>query len=53
MSFGGWELILILVIILLLFGTKRVRSIGKDLGEALKGFKKAVKDDEGQDKDKN
>tara|TARA_B100000378_G_scaffold46419_1_gene34738 strand:- start:1278 stop:1439 length:162 start_codon:yes stop_codon:yes gene_type:complete len=53
MSFGGWELIVILVIILLLFGTKRVRSIGKDLGEALKGFKKAVKDDEGQDKDKN
>tara|TARA_B100001013_G_C24440837_1_gene375600 strand:- start:33 stop:194 length:162 start_codon:yes stop_codon:yes gene_type:complete len=53
MSFGGWELIIILVIILLLFGTKRVRSIGKDLGEALKGFKKAVKDDEGQDKDKN
>ena len=53
MSFGGWELIIILVIILLLFGTKRVKSIGKDLGEALKGFKKAVKDDEGQDKDKN
>ena len=53
MSFGGWELIVILVIILLLFGTKRVRSIGKDLGEAIKGFKKAVKDHEGQDKDKN
>ena len=53
MSFGGWELIVILVIILLLFGTKRVRSISKDLGEALKSFKKAVKDDEGQDKDKN
>lgn len=53
MSFGGWELIVILVIILLLFGTKRVRSIGKDLGEALKSFKKAVKDDEEQDKDKN
>ena len=53
MSFGGWELIVILVIILLLFGTKRVRSIGKDLGEALKSFKKAVKDDEEHDKDKN
>lgn len=51
MGFGGiniWSLILILVIVLLLFGTKRLRSFGGDLGSAIKGFKKAVKD-EGQE----
>lgn len=52
MSFGVWELLVILIIILLLFGTKRLRSIGKDLGEALKGFKKAVNDDEKNKEDK-
>lgn len=42
------SLIIILVIVILLFGTKRLKSIGSDLGGALKGFKKAVKD--GEDK---
>ena len=40
------SLIIILVIVVLLFGTKRLKSIGSDLGGALKGFKKAVKDGE-------
>ena len=40
------SLILILVIVILLFGTKRLKNIGGDLGGALKGFKKAVKDEE-------
>ena len=40
------SLIIILVIVILLFGTKRLKSIGSDLGGALKGFKKAVKDGE-------
>ena len=47
MGFGGisiWSLILILVIILLLFGTKRLRNVGTDLGGAIKGFRKAMKD---------
>jgi len=44
------SLIIILVIVILLFGTKRLKSIGSDLGGALKGFKKAVKD--GEDKTK-
>lgn len=47
MGFGGisvWSLLLILVIVILLFGTKRLRSMGSDLGSALKNFKKSVKD---------
>lgn len=48
MGFGGispWSLILILVIILLLFGTKRLRNMGSDLGSAFKSFKNAVKEE--------
>lgn len=40
------SLLIILVIVLLLFGTKRLRSLGGDLGGAIKGFKKAVSDDD-------
>jgi len=43
---GPGSLILILIIVVLLFGTKRLRSMGSDLGSALKNFKKAVKDGE-------
>jgi sec-independent protein translocase protein TatA len=49
MSMGGvsiGSLLIVLVIVMLLFGTKRLRSIGGDLGGALSGFKKAVKDGE-------
>ena len=49
MGFGGisiWQLIIILAIIVLLFGTKKLRGIGGDLGSAVKGFKKAVSDDD-------
>lgn len=48
MGFGGisiWQLIIILAIIVLLFGTKKLRNIGGDLGNAVKGFKKAVSED--------
>ena len=41
----GWrELLIILVIVLLVFGTKRLKNIGSDLGEAVKGFKKGMSD---------
>lgn len=49
MGFGGispWSLLIILVIILLLFGTKRLRNMGGDLGGAFKSFKKSMKDEE-------
>lgn len=39
----GWpQLLIVLVIVLLLFGTKKIKSLGGDLGSAVKGFKKAV-----------
>lgn len=49
MGFGGisiWQLLIILAIVLVLFGTKRLKNIGSDLGGAFKGFKKAVSDEE-------
>ncbi|GGO77182.1 Sec-independent protein translocase protein TatA [Marinobacterium nitratireducens] len=52
MGFGGisiWQLLIVLAILLLLFGTKKLRNIGGDLGGAVKGFKKAMSDD-GSDK---
>jgi sec-independent protein translocase protein TatA len=49
MGIGIKELVVILVIVLLLFGTKRVKSLGSDLGAAIKGFRKSVQDDEIKD----
>jgi|TARA_B110000008_G_scaffold250217_1_gene263399 sec-independent protein translocase protein TatA len=43
---GIWQLLIILLIVVMLFGTKKLRNLGSDLGGALKGFKTAVKDDE-------
>lgn len=45
---GLVEILIILVVILLLFGAKNLPTIGKALGEALKEFKKSVKDDSGE-----
>ena len=45
-----WSLLLIFVIVLLRFGTKKLRNIGGDLGEAIKNFKKSVNDDDKSDK---
>lgn len=54
MGFGGisiWQLLIILVIVLLLFGTKRLRNLGSDLGNAIKGFRGAMTEGE-KEKDK-
>lgn len=40
-----WQLLIIAVIVILLFGTKKLRTLGTDLGSAVKGFKKAVSDE--------
>lgn len=45
-----WQLLIIAVIVILLFGTKKLRGIGGDLGGAIKGFKKAMNDDESDKK---
>ena len=55
MGFGGisiWQLLIILAIVLVLFGTKRLRNIGSDLGGAFKGFKSAMKDDKKDESEK-
>ena len=52
MGIGGisiWQLLIILAIVVLLFGTKKLKGMGSDLGGALKGFKKAMNDDPAQD----
>ena len=45
---GIWQLLIILAIVLLLFGAKRLRNVGSDLGAAVKGFKGAMKDGEAE-----
>ncbi|MCH8257770.1 MAG: twin-arginine translocase TatA/TatE family subunit [Proteobacteria bacterium] len=52
MSFGITELIIVLVIVLLLFGTSKLKSLGSDLGSAIKGFRTAV-DNEDEDEVKS
>jgi len=52
MGFGVTELIIILVIVLVLFGAKRLKNVGSDLGSAVKGFKTAIKDEETKPNDK-
>lgn len=44
------QLLILLVIVMLVFGTKRLRNIGSDLGSAVKGFRKGI-EDEPEDKD--
>ena len=49
-----WQLLIVLGIIILVFGTKKLRNVGGDLGGAVKGFKKAMhEDDKDKDKDKD
>jgi sec-independent protein translocase protein TatA len=43
---GAPELILILIIVFFLFGAKRLPEMGKGIGEAIKGFKSSMKDDD-------
>ena len=45
-SFSIWHWLIVLVIVLLIFGTKKLRNIGGDLGGAVKGFKDGMKGDE-------
>ncbi len=49
MGISVWQLLIILAIVALLFGTKKLRNIGGDLGSAIQNFRKAVKDGEGND----
>ncbi|GIZ12767.1 twin-arginine translocase TatA/TatE family subunit [Pseudomonas sp. NCCP-436] len=45
MGLGGisiWQLLIILLIVVMLFGTKRLKNLGSDLGDAIKGFRKSM-----------
>lgn len=44
-----WQLLIVLGIIILIFGTKKLRNVGSDLGGAVKGFKNAVNEDDKDD----
>jgi len=43
---GGWELVLILAVVLILFGARKLPELAKGLGQGIKEFKKATTDDE-------
>ena len=44
-SFSIWHWLIVLVIVMLVFGTKKLRNIGADLGGAVKGFKEGIKEE--------
>lgn len=46
MGISIWQLLIVLVIVVLLFGTKRLKGLGSDLGGAIKGFRSAIKEGE-------
>ena len=50
MGISIWQLLIIAVIVIAIFGTKKLRSAGKDLGESVKGFKDAMNEGEGSAK---
>lgn len=55
MGLGGisiWQLLIVLLIVVMIFGTKRLKGIGSDLGGALKGFRKAMSDSDNSQADK-
>ncbi len=51
-SFSIWHWLIVLAIVLLVFGTKKLRNMGSDLGGAVKNFKDAVKDENAKLSDK-
>lgn len=50
MGISIWQLLIVILVVAVLFGGKRLRSLGSDLGESLKGFKKAIAEDETPEK---
>ena len=52
MGISIWQLLIILAIVLVLFGAKRLRNVGSDLGGAIKGFKQSMREGEDEMNDK-
>lgn len=53
MSFGFKEILVIAIIVIVIFGTKKLRNLGSDLGASVKGFKDAMNEGEADSNDKN
>ena len=46
MSVGPWQIVIVLAILILLFGPSRLPNLGKSIGQAIRGFKKGISEDE-------
>jgi sec-independent protein translocase protein TatA len=56
MGLGGisiWQLLIVLAIVVMLFGTKRLRTLGSDLGSAVKGFRSSMQDEDSKADEKS
>ena len=53
MGISIWQLLIVLGIVILLFGTKKLRNIGTDLGGAIRGFKKSMNDEDSKAADQD
>ena len=53
MGISVWQLLILLAVVILIFGTKKLKNVGGDLGSAIKGFKSAVKDGDKDAKNQN
>ena len=51
MSIGFWQILVVLLLILVIFRSSRIKSVGSDLGKAFKGFKKEIKEEDDPDRD--
>ena len=51
MSIGFWQILVVLLLILVIFGSSRIKSVDSDLGKAFKGFKKEIKEEDDPDRD--
>jgi len=53
MGISIWQLLILLAVVILIFGTKKLKNVGGDLGSAIKGFKSAVKDGDADSNQQN
>lgn len=55
-TFGGWELVIVLVIVLLIFGVGRISKLGSELGQGIRAFREGMRegmdDEKGEDEEK-
>lgn len=49
-SFSIWHWLIVLLVVVIIFGTSKLKNLGKDAGEAIKNFKEAIKDESNKDK---